>query len=88
MSNGATLGEIDYASFNKKSQKFTGFVWLIDSYNRFIFVERIIGKSNEELEKPYKALFNKSGSFNTGIPHLVLIYTVQKGLKLLKLQKL
>ena len=66
------LGEIDYAFLKENSQKFNGFICLIDAYNRFIFVEKIRTKENKELGKKFKALFKRSGTFNTGIPHSVL----------------
>ena len=57
---------VDYAFFNKKSQGFKGFIFLIDAYNRFIFVEKIRSIENNELEGRYDALFRRSGTFNTG----------------------
>ena len=67
------LGEIDYAFFKDISQGFIGFVCLIDAYNRFVFVEKIRSKGNKELEKKLKRLFRRSGPFNTGIPHQLLL---------------
>ena len=59
--------------FKDISQGFIGFVCLIDAYNRFVFVEKIRSKGNKELEKTLKRLFRRSGPFNTGIPHQLLL---------------
>ena len=73
VSSSRELAEIDYAFFNKASEGFTGFICLIDAFNRFIYVEKIKDKSNKHLIEKYEALFNRSGPFNTGMSYLILV---------------